>query len=109
MASLFPIQAGAVVPYRHIVTPIEQPERVEFRQGAAPGGDAQQSRTSGDKSNETIGVRARHTAATAAAGFAAHVLLEAGEIGADPADLTRRRYAYQSTPLPTPRVMSRRI
>lgn len=88
--------AASFVPYRHRVEPVRRISPVQPVQQEPPGPDAR--RRQGGTRTEQPGTTPppRHSAATAAPGWAAHLLFEAGMAGEDPARASRARRAYGS-------------
>jgi hypothetical protein len=92
MSPLSHLCAPVSVPYRHKVSAVAAiaPVTLDLRAPLNPYG----ARQSQDKASPN-GPRGRYNAESAAAGFAAQVLVEAGLAGSDPFVVTRCNRAYQ--------------
>lgn len=77
------------VPYRDSVAPVRAIARLEMDPGAPRPPPHRDPET-----KARLEARARHSAASAAAGFAAHVMLEAGGAGQDACAPARAGKAY---------------
>jgi hypothetical protein len=85
------------VPHRHRVEPVAAISPVQAIGSRSTNGDAGQS-----SDRAKLEAKQRHTARSAAPGFAAHILVEADLAGPDPFAQLRSAKAYQSArPVPT--------
>jgi hypothetical protein len=94
MSGLTPLSPFASVPYRDSVAPVRGVARVDLRLDG-PAGERPRAKARSPEAE----ARARHSAASAAAGFAAHVLFEAGAAGQDPSSTERAARAYARAPM----------
>jgi hypothetical protein len=106
MTSLSHLCAPVSVPYRHTIRAVAPIAPVTLDLNAPLNAYARGS--SNDRANADKAARGRYTANSAAPGFAAQVLVEAGMTGTDPFAGARGAKAYDSrrAPLTTLRLVA---
>jgi hypothetical protein len=106
MIPFSPLSAPVCVPYRHRVSAVAGVAPANLNLDAPMNPHARTSHQ--DKASKAQATQGRYDANSAAPGFAAHILVEAGLAGSDPFASARGAKAYDSrrTPIKTLRLVA---